>query len=179
MSDLTTIARPYAKAAFDFALEKDQLDQWGGQMLSFAAEVAKNEQMNELLTGSVSADKMAEIFVAVCGEQVDAHGQNLLKVMAENGRLAALPDVCTEFFTLKKEHEKEIDVEVISATELSDEQLANIGSKLEKRLERKVKLNCSVDETLLGGGVIIRAGDLVIDDSARGRLNRLSDALQS
>ncbi|MCV5978167.1 ATP synthase F1 subunit delta, partial [Escherichia coli] len=80
--------------------------------------------------------------------------------------------------TLKKEHEKEIDVEVISATELSDEQLANIGSKLEKRLERKVKLNCSVDETLLGG-VIIRAGDLVIDDSARGRLNRLSDALQS
>ncbi|HAS6740767.1 TPA: F0F1 ATP synthase subunit delta [Vibrio parahaemolyticus] len=177
MSDLTTIARPYAKAVFDFAVDKGQLDQWG-QMLSFAAEVAKNEQMNELLTSSFSAEKMAEIFVAVCGEQVDAHGQNLLKVMAENGRLAALPDVCEQFFILKKEHEKEIDVEVISASELSDEQLANIGSKLEARLERKVKLNCSVDETLLGG-VIIRAGDLVIDDSARGRLNRLSDALQS
>ncbi|MGD8112665.1 F0F1 ATP synthase subunit delta [Vibrio sp. TRT 21S02] len=177
MSDLTTIARPYAKAAFDFAAEKDQLDQWG-QMLSFAAEVANNEQMKELLTGSVSAEKLAEIFVAVCGEQVDAHGQNLLKVMAENGRLTALPDVCEQFFTLKQEHEKEIDVEVISATELSDEQLANISSKLEQRLERKVKLNCSIDEALLGG-VIIRAGDLVIDDSARGRLNRLSDALQS
>jgi F-type H+-transporting ATPase subunit delta len=177
MSDLTTIARPYAKAAFDFAVEKDQLDQWG-QMLSFAAEVAKNEQMSELLTSSFSAEKMAEIFVAVCGDQVDANGQNLLKVMAENGRLTALPDVCEQFFILKKEHEKEIDVEVISSSELSDEQLANIGSKLEARLERKVKLNCSVDETLLGG-VIIRAGDLVIDDSARGRLNRLSDALQS
>ncbi|MCA0938070.1 F0F1 ATP synthase subunit delta [Vibrio alginolyticus] len=177
MSDLTTIARPYAKAAFDFAVDKGQLDQWG-QMLSFAAEVAKNEQMRELLTSSFSAEKMAEVFVAVCGEQVDAHGQNLLKVMAENGRLTALPDVCEQFFILKKEHEKEIDVEVISASELSDEQLANIGSKLEARLERKVKLNCSVDETLLGG-VIIRAGDLVIDNSARGRLNRLSDALQS
>ncbi|ABU69439.1 MULTISPECIES: F0F1 ATP synthase subunit delta [Vibrio] len=177
MSDMTTIARPYAKAAFDFAVDKDQLDQWG-QMLSFATEVTKNEQMNELLKGSVSADKLAEIFVAVCGEQVDAHGQNLIKVMAENGRLTALPDVCEQFFLLKKEHEKEIDVEVISASELSDEQLANIGSKLEVRLERKVKLNCSVDETLLGG-VIIRAGDLVIDNSARGRLNRLSDALQS
>jgi F-type H+-transporting ATPase subunit delta len=177
MSDLTTIARPYAKAAFDFAVDKGQLDQWG-QMLSFAAEVAKNEQMNELLTSSFSAEKMAEIFVAVCGDQVDANGQNLLKVMAENGRLTALPDVCEQFFILKKEHEKEVDVEVISASELSDEQLANIGSKLEARLERKVKLNCSVDETLLGG-VIIRAGDLVIDDSARGRLNRLSDALQS
>ncbi|AXY02272.1 F0F1 ATP synthase subunit delta [Vibrio alfacsensis] len=177
MSDLTTIARPYAKAAFDFAVDKDQLDQWG-QMLSFASEVAKNEQMKELLTGSVSAEKMADIFVAVCGEQVDAHGQNLIKVMAENGRLKALPDVCEQFFVLKQEHEKEIDVEVISASELSDEQQANISTKLEARLERKVKLNCSVDETLLGG-VIIRAGDLVIDNSARGRLNRLSDALQS
>ena len=158
MSDLTTIARPYAKAAFDFAVEKDQLDQWG-QMLSFAAEVANNEQMTELLTSSFSAEKMAEIFVAVCGDQVDANGQNLLKVMAENGRLTALPDVCEQFFILKKEHEKEIDVEVISASELSDEQLANIGSKLEVRLERKVKLNCSVDETLLGG-VIMRAGEV-------------------
>ncbi|GAK87205.1 ATP synthase delta chain [Vibrio ponticus] len=177
MSDLTTIARPYAKAAFDFAVEKEQLEQWG-QMLSFAAEVAQNAQVKELLSSSMSADKLAEIFVAVCGEQVDAHGQNLLKVMAENGRLKALPDVSEQFFILKKEHEKEIDVEVISATELSDEQLANIGGKLEQRLARKVKLNCSVDEALLGG-VIIRAGDLVIDDSARGRLNRLSDALQS
>ncbi|NVJ56208.1 MAG: F0F1 ATP synthase subunit delta [Vibrionaceae bacterium] len=177
MSDLTTIARPYAKAAFDFAVDKGQLDQWG-QMLSFAAEVANNEQMKELLTGSVSADKLADIFVTVCGEQVDAHGQNLLKVMAENGRLTALPDVSEQFMALKKEHEKEIDVEVISASELSDEQLANISNKLEQRLERKVKLNCSVDEALLGG-VIIRAGDLVIDNSARGRLDRLSDALQS
>ncbi|MBF4246884.1 F0F1 ATP synthase subunit delta [Vibrio anguillarum] len=177
MSDLTTIARPYAKAAFDFAVEKKQLDQWC-QMLAFAAEVAKNEQMKELLTGSVSAEKLAEIFIAICGEQFDVYGQNLLKVMAENGRLKALPDVSEQFFALKQEHEKQMDVEVISATELSDEQLVNISTKLEQRLERKVQLNCSIDETLLGG-VIIRAGDLVIDNSARGRLNRLSDALQS
>jgi F-type H+-transporting ATPase subunit delta len=177
MADMTTIARPYAKAAFDFAVEKDQLDQWG-QMLSFAAEVANNEQIHELLTSSMSADKLAEIFVAVCGEQVDEFGQNLIKVMAENGRLQALPDVCAEFLLLKQEHEKEISVEVTSATELSEQQKADISSKLETRLERKVQLNCSVDETLLGG-VIIRAGDLVIDNSARGRLSRLSDALQS
>ncbi|MFM2588431.1 F0F1 ATP synthase subunit delta [Vibrio sp. TBV020] len=177
MSDMTTIARPYAKAAFDFAVEKGQLDQWG-QMLSFAAEVANNEQIHELLTSSTSAEKLAEIFVAVCGEQVDEFGQNLIKVMAENGRLEALPDVCAEFLLLKQEHEKEISVEVISATELSEQQKADISSKLETRLERKVQLNCSVDEALLGG-VIIRAGDLVIDNSARGRLSRLSDALQS
>ncbi|KHA59876.1 ATP F0F1 synthase subunit delta [Vibrio variabilis] len=177
MADMTTIARPYAKAAFDFAVEKGQLDQWG-QMLSFAAEVANNEQIHELLTSSMSADKLAEVFVAVCGEQVDEFGQNLIKVMAENGRLQALPDVCAEFLLLKQEHEKEITVEVTSATELSEQQKADISNKLETRLERKVQLNCSVDEALLGG-VIIRAGDLVIDNSARGRLSRLSDALQS
>ncbi|NVD05811.1 F0F1 ATP synthase subunit delta [Vibrio sp. JPW-9-11-11] len=177
MADMTTIARPYAKAAFDFAVERNQLDQWG-LMLSFAAEVANNEQIHELLTSSTSADKLAEVFVAVCGEQVDEFGQNLIKVMAENGRLQALPDVCAEFLLLKQEHEKEITVEVTSATELSDQQKADISSKLETRLERKVQLNCSVDEALLGG-VIIRAGDLVIDNSARGQLGRLSDALQS
>ncbi len=177
MSDLTTIARPYAKAAFDFAVEKQQLTQWS-EMLAFAAEVTNNEQINELLTSSASAEKLAEIFIAICGEQFDEFGQNLIKVMAENGRLQALPDVFEQFVALKKEFEKNVDVEVISATELSEQQLSDISSKLEQRLERKVQLNCSVDETLLGG-VVIRAGDLVIDNSARGRLNRLSDALQS
>jgi F-type H+-transporting ATPase subunit delta len=177
MSELTTIARPYAKAAFDFAVEKGQLDQWG-QMLTFATEVTNNDQMIELLNSSLAADKMAEIFIAVCGEQFDDFGQNLIKVMADNGRLKAMPDICEQFFALKKEYEKLVDVEVISAIELSEEQIAAISSKLEQRLERKVQLNCSIDETLLGG-VIIRAGDLVIDNSARGRLNRLSDALQS
>jgi len=177
MSDLTTIARPYAQAAFDFAVEKQQLTQWG-EMLAFAAEVTNNEQMNELLTSSASAEKLAEIFIAICGEQFDTYGQNLIQVMAENGRLRALPEVFEQFVALKQEFEKEMDVEIISATELSEQQLADISSKLEQRLERKVQLNCSVDETLLGG-VIIRAGDLVIDNSARSRLDRLSDALQS
>ena len=177
MSDLTTIARPYAKAAFDFAVEKDELDQWS-QMLSFAAEVAQNNDIHNLLSSSLTAEKLAEVFIAVCGEQFDEFGQNLIKVMAENGRLMAFPDVCKEFLLLKQEHEKEIDVEVTSAVELSEEQRADISSKLEQRLARKVQLNCSIDETLLSG-VIIRAGDLVIDNSARGRLDRLSDALQS
>ncbi len=177
MSELTIIARPYAKAAFDFAVEKAALDQWG-EMLAFAAEVTKNREMAELLTSSVSATKLADVFVTVCGEQLDEYGQNLIKVMADNGRLKALPEVCNEFIALRKEHEKRVDADVISAAKLSKQQLTDISSKLEQRLERKVNLNCSVDEALLGG-VIIRAGDLVIDNSARGQLDRLSDALQS
>jgi F-type H+-transporting ATPase subunit delta len=177
MSELTTIARPYAKAAFDFAVEKETLDQWV-EMLTFAAEVTNNESVSELLSGALTADKLSEIFIAIGGEQFDEFGQNLIKIMAENGRLAALPAVLVEFIALKKEHEKQVDVDILSAAELTEQQRADISAKLEKRLERKVKLNCSIDETLLGG-VIIRAGDLVIDNSARGRLNRLSDAMQS
>lgn len=177
MSDLVTIARPYAKAAFDFAVEKDALDQWG-QMLAFAAEVTKHHEITDLLDGSSTATKLSDLFIVICGEQLDEYGQNLLRIMAANGRLKALPEVLAEFLVLRRKHEKLIDVEVISASELTKKQQDDMISKLEQRFERKVKLNCSIDETLLGG-VIIRAGDLVIDNSARGRLDRLSDALQS
>ena len=177
MSDMTTIARPYAKAAFDFAVEKGELAQWA-EMLTFAAEVVQNETMQDILDSGFAADKLTEIFVSVCGEQLDEFGQNLLKVMAENGRLKAIPDVCDEFMFLKSEHEKTIEATVTSAVTLDDNHLIAISEKLEQRLARKVKLNCSVDETLIAG-VVIRAGDLVIDNSVRGKLNRLSDTLQS
>ncbi|MBD1573934.1 MAG: F0F1 ATP synthase subunit delta [Vibrio hibernica] len=176
MSDLTTIARPYAKAAFEFSVEKDALDQWS-EMLAFAAEVANDKGMIDLLNRSIAAEKIADIFVSIC-DQFDEHGKNFIKVLAHNGRLKALPKICEEFLILRKEHDHIVDVEVIAAIELTESQLAEIGSKLEQRLERKVKLNCSVDATLLSG-VIIRAGDLIIDDSTRGRLNRMNDALTS
>ena len=177
MSDLTTIARPYAKAAFDFAVEKGELSQWA-EMLTFAAEVTRNETIQDILDSGYAADKLTEIFLSVCGEQLNETGQNLIKVMAENGRLKALPAVCDEFLLLKSELEKTIDAAVVSAVELDDSQLEAISAKLEQRLSRKVKLNCSVDETLIAG-VVIRAGDLVIDNSVRGKLDRLSDTLQS
>ncbi|KLV05031.1 MULTISPECIES: F0F1 ATP synthase subunit delta [Photobacterium] len=177
MSDMTTIARPYAKAAFDLAVEKGELAAWA-EMLTFAAEVARNETIQEILSSGYAAEKLTEVFLSVCGEQLNENGQNLIKVMAENGRLKALPAVCEEFMLLKSEHEKTIEAAVISAVELNDSQLEAISEKLAKRLDRKVKLTCSVDETLIAG-VVIRAGDLVIDNSVRGKLSRLSDTLQS
>ena len=86
MSEFVTVARPYAKAAFDFAVEHQNVDRWQ-DMLAFAAEVTKNEQMAELLSGALAPETLAASFIAVCGEQLDANGQNLIKVMAENGRL--------------------------------------------------------------------------------------------
>ena len=177
MSELTTIARPYAKAAFDYAVENNAVPQWQ-DMLFFAAEVAKNDSVQELLTGSLAADKLAEIFNNVCGEQLDQHGQNLVKVLAENGRLQALPEVSELYAAYKSEYDKQIDVDVTSAVELSDAQQTELSASLEKRLARKVKLNCNVDPALVAG-VIIKAGDTVIDGSVRSKLNRLADALQA
>lgn len=177
MSDFTTVARPYAKAAFDFAVEHQSIDRWQ-DMLAFATEVARNEQMTDLLSGALAPEALSETFIAVCGDQLDEAGQNLIKVMAENGRLPALTDVLEQFIQLRAAYDATAEVEVISSVTLSDEQLTKISAAMEKRLSRKVKLNCKIDKSVMAG-VIIRAGDMVIDGSVRGRLARLADDLQS
>lgn len=177
MSEFVTVARPYAKAAFDFAVEHQSVDRWQN-MLAFAAEVTKNEQMTELLSGALAPETLSTSFITICGDQLDAQGQNLIKVMAENGRLKVLPDVLEQFIALRAAMEATVEVDVISAGTLSEAQLEKIGAAMEKRLSRKVKLNCKIDKSVMAG-VIIRAGDLVIDGSVRGRLERLADVLQS
>lgn len=176
MSELTTIARPYAKAAFEFAVEKQTVSDWN-DMLVFAAQVANNQQVSSFIANK-AAEEQANIFISVCAEQINEYGQNLVKVLAENGRLAALPEVAELFTEFKAEYDKEIDVDIISAAELAEAQLVTLVSALEKRFSRKIKLNCSVDETLVGG-LIVKAGDNVIDGSLRGKLNRLATTLQS
>lgn len=177
MAEITTIARPYAKAAFDFAIDDNAVEGWA-EMLNFAAQVSENETMKPLLSGALASNKLAELFVGVCGEQVNEQCQNLLKVMAENGRLEVLPAVYQQFVELRLDWAKEVEALVVSATELTSEQQQEISVSLEKRLARKVKLNCSVDASLVAG-VIIKAGDLVIDGSVRGKISRLSESLQS
>ncbi|ATC96463.1 F0F1 ATP synthase subunit delta [Pseudoalteromonas tunicata] len=177
MSELTTIARPYAKAAFEFAVDKGVIAQWN-EMLFFAGEVAKNEYIAQVLTSNTAAEKQAELIIQVCAEQLNEYGQNLVKVMAENKRLVALPAVAELFAEFKADYDKEIDVTVVSATELAASQQESLVAALEKRFARKVKLNCSVDAAVVGG-LIIKAGDTVIDGSIRGKLNRLAVTLQS
>ncbi|MEQ5810029.1 MULTISPECIES: F0F1 ATP synthase subunit delta [Alteromonas] len=177
MSELTTVARPYAKAAFDFAVEHNAIAKWQ-DMLVFAGAVANNDDMHQLMTGAVAAEQLAEIFINVCGEQLDEHGQNFIKVLAENKRLVALPAISELFNTLKADYDKEIEVNLTSASPLSDSQAAEISASLEKRLARKVKLNCNVDPALVAG-FVVKAGDTVIDGSVKSKLNRLADALQA
>ncbi|EFW75813.1 ATP synthase delta chain [Escherichia coli EC4100B] len=137
MSEFITVARPYAKAAFDFAVEHQSVERWQ-DMLAFAAEVTKNEQMAELLSGALAPETLAESFIAVCGEQLDENGQNLIRVMAENGRLNALPDVLEQFIHLRAVSEATAEVDVISAAALSEQQLAKISAAMENVCHAKL-----------------------------------------
>ncbi|PHI37317.1 F0F1 ATP synthase subunit delta [Pseudoalteromonas sp. GCY] len=177
MSELTTIARPYAKAAFELAVEKGTVEAWN-EMLFFAGQVTSDEQVQALLGSIATESQQSEIIIKLCAEQLNEQGQNLIKLMAENERLAAIPAVAELFAELKADYEKEIEVDVVSATVLADDTQAKLVAALEKRFARKVKLNCSIDEAIVSG-LVIKAGDTVIDGSVRGKLDRLATSLQS
>lgn len=175
MSELSTVARPYAKAAFDFALEQGQLDKWQ-EMLQFSALVAQDEQVADFITSSLASGQISDTFINICGEQLDQYGQNFIRVMADNKRLAVLPAVFAAFLELRAEHESIKDVQIVSAEKLTDAQEAKIANAMEKRLGTKVRITSSIDSSLIAG-VIIRYDDVVIDGSSRGQLNRLSQEL--
>jgi F-type H+-transporting ATPase subunit delta len=177
MSELTTVARPYAKAAFDFAVEAKAMDNWLNQ-LTFAAEVAQDDTIVGYISGGASVEQAQALFLNVCGEQVDSQGQNFLKVMAKNERLLVLPQVLEQFIALKADFDQEVFVDVTSAVDVTAEQKTTLSAALEKRLARKVKLNCTVDVSIVSG-LVITAGDMVIDGSIKGKLNRLATTLQS
>ncbi|NIG62738.1 MAG: F0F1 ATP synthase subunit delta [Serratia symbiotica] len=175
MSECVTVARPYGKAAFDFAIEHQSLNRWQ-KMLAFSALITRNEQISELLSGAVAAETISNIFIAICGDKLDKYGQNFIHIMAENRRLQVLPVVLQQFIKLRASLESIIEVDVISASALSDEQQDKIIAAMGKRLKRTVKLNCKIDKSVLAG-IIVHAGDIVIDGSVRGRLERLTDFL--
>ncbi|WP_160064816.1 F0F1 ATP synthase subunit delta [Psychromonas sp. L1A2] len=177
MSELTTVARPYARAAFEFAVDKNTIEAWS-TMLFFASEVAQDATIAKILTRDKAPQELADLFLNVCGDQLDESGQNFIKVLAENGRLSVLPRIAQLFAGLETEYNKEVDANVVSAYALSNTQLKELSISLEKRLARKVNLNCSIDKSLIAG-MVITAGDLVIDSTASGQLSRLSHTLQS
>jgi len=177
MSELTTLARPYAKAAFEFALEQKDLSGWS-DMLGFLALVSKDKDMSVLLDSpSITIEKAAEAVLSVAKEKLNDHGSNFVRQLASNGRLELLPEILTLFEINKAEYEKTVDVDLTSAIEMTEQQLNDLGGRLESKLGRKVNINCQTDPNVMGG-LIIRAGDLVIDASIRGKLNELADSLQ-
>ena len=178
MAELSTLARPYAKAVFEYALAAGKLAEWSQQLATAAAVCQQETVLNVLSSPSLTADQLAQTVVDVCGDTLDEQGRNFVKVVAENKRLALLPEIFSQFELLKANQEKSVDVEVVSAYQLAEATQEKLSQALTAKLQRTVKLDSVVDSSLLGG-VVIRAGDLVIDGSVRGRLDKLAEAMNS
>ena len=176
MADKTTIARPYAQAMFDVACGKGDLAKTS-DALTIASAIAQDAAFSSILDNPHTAsDKLAELMIGVVGDKATKEVNNFIKVMAENRRLDVMPEVSELFKQYKATEESTVNAEVISATKLTAAQQKQIASKLKQRLGREVTLQCSIDENIIGGA-IIRAGDLVIDGSITGQLEKLSQAL--
>ncbi|MCH7882515.1 MAG: F0F1 ATP synthase subunit delta [Proteobacteria bacterium] len=181
MSDFETAARPYAKALFELATDGGNLQAWQ-DALELASAVASDADMQAMFEmPSMLVSEQADFFLSVMSSvkdapELSADFKNLIALLAENGRLAALPAIKAGFETLKQEAEGKIEVLVRSARELSDKQQDDISKGLAKRLGKEVTIIAEIDETLIAGAVI-QAGDLVIDGSARGRMEKLTTVL--
>ena len=175
MAEAITIARPYANAAFAIANEKNELKAWS-DLLAILSQCVADPKMQSIITSpAVSDEQVISVFADIAGE-MSGDAQNFLALLAESNRLQLLAEIAVIFEQLREEAEQVMTADVTSARALTAEQEKNISVALKKRLGRDVTLNVDVDESLLGGA-IIRAGDLVIDGSALGKLNRLANAI--
>ena len=178
MAERATIARPYAKAAFDYARGAQALGAWS-EGLQVACEIVADPRIEALAHDSQwTPAALAGLIIDVAAAKLDAGLQNFIRVLAENHRLLLLPEIAMHYEAARAEVENTVDVEVISAVALDSAQAEKLAAAVGTRLKRRVRVHNSVDPTLLGGAVI-RAGDLVIDGSIKGRLERLETALAS
>ena len=176
MAETGELARPYAVAAFRQADEEGRLGEWA-EMLELLAAVARDPTASGLIANPrVDRTRLVELFIEVCDDRLSDTGRNFVKVVGEYGRFALLPAISERFAEERAAREGRNQVHVTSAFKLSKAQRKTIVEAMEKRLGSKVTLDCVVDNTLIGG-VVIRAGDLVIDASLRGRLGQLAQTL--
>ncbi|HTV49855.1 MAG TPA: F0F1 ATP synthase subunit delta [Steroidobacteraceae bacterium] len=177
-ADKATIARPYAKAAFEEAQAHGRLDPWA-RSLELASAVVSDARVAPLIHDpEVTPAQLAQFVIDVAGEQLAEHGRNFVRTLAENHRLAYLPEICALFKELKDAAEGVADVTVTSAAPLDAAQQQMLAQALARRLRRRVRLHCDTDASLIGGAVV-RAGDLIIDGSLRAQLERMSYELSS
>ena len=176
MSENITLARPYAEAAFQMAQGAQALKQWS-EMLALAATVATDTEIARLAVDPrVARARFTQLFLDICDTALTKEGANFIRVLQENRRLHLLPDIVRLFEQRRADAEGRIEAQVISAFDITPEQLKKIAAALKAKLGREVDVVSSVDAALVGG-IIIRAGDLVIDGSVRGKLRALASHL--
>ena len=176
MSDFTTAARPYANAVYDLAKETGSLESWGDALANLAAIVADEDMKKLLSSPEMGSQQKSELIIQIMGDRLTEQQQNLVKLMAENGRLMSMSYVLDQFEIARAKAENKIDAEVISAFELTAEQTDELAKTLKNKLGCEITLTTSIDESLIGG-VVIKAGDTIIDASMKSQLDSLAISL--
>ena len=176
MSDNTTAARPYARAVFETAQGDSSQAAWS-ELLAFLSQVVVTEDMEALLESPLmSAGDKGELLIEVCADKATDANRNFINLLAENGRLQLMPEIAELYEQFRAEAESKVEATVTSAYPLTDTQMQAMTEALKKKLGCDVTLVAETDETLIGG-VVIRAGDLVIDGSAKEKLAALAQTL--
>jgi F-type H+-transporting ATPase subunit delta len=176
MADKTTIARPYARAAFAEARADSMLPAWS-EALHTAAAVAADPRVQSLLGDPhVTPAQLSQLVLDIAGAGLGEHGRNFVQTLADARRLNCLPEIAALFDQYKDDAEGIADVTIASAAPLDATQQQSLSAALARRLKREVRLHCVIEPDLIGGAVV-RSGDLVIDGSVRGRLERIAHEL--
>jgi F-type H+-transporting ATPase subunit delta len=176
MSEFTTAARPYANAVYGIAQETKTLGIWGDALSNLAALIT-DAQMGKLLDDPELGKKQkGELIIQVLGDKLTEQQKNLVKLMAENSRLKLLPAVHEQFEVARAKAENKVDAQVISAFELTAKQTSDLVNTLKNKLGCEVTLTTSIDVSLIGG-VVIKAGDTIIDASMKSQLESLALSL--
>ena len=173
MSEYHTIARPYAQAVFELAKDTNDYQSWS-DALALLAALAANSQIRELVQNPrIDRTALAQLFEDICGDKLFAQAKSLVRLIIANGRVFSLPNIASQFDTMRADAEGTIEAELITAQPVTDAQRLQITESLSQRLGREVSLQVTEDAALIGGAVL-RAGDMVIDASAKGRLQKLA-----
>ena len=178
MAEPSTIARPYAEAAFKLADAQGKLAEWSATLANLAAVAADARVRAAIGDPNLPAAKVAGLFIAILAGKLSGEAENFVRVLAENGRLDVLDEVRSQYEALKNEREGVMEAEVYSAFEMDAAQTADLVARLEKKTGRKVRARVSVDKSLIGGVKVV-LGDKVIDGSARAQLAALETALKA
>ena len=176
MSELSTLARPYAEAVFKRAIESKSTSDWS-DMLDFLSIVIQDKEMVAIIANpKVSQEQLTSLLLDICQDQLKEESVNFLKLLIQNDRLVLAPQISDLYESFKAEHEGYVDVELISAYALTKEEQNKFAITLKKLLDKKVHLTTSIDKSLIGG-FLAKAGDKVIDGSTRGQLQQLAKKL--
>lgn len=176
MARRSSTARRYAEAAFEVAMRDGTLERWRAELESAAELAGDRRALATLANPAISIEKRDGAVRELLSDRVSQPVMNLLQLMLRRGRIEELPRVAAEFRRLDDERQGIVHATVTAATELTQDEIRELTTRLERSTGGRIALEVEIDPSLLGG-LVVRVGDRMIDGSIRGRLERLRNQL--